>query len=410
MLEKHITHVARKCWRASLKTWSVNTEGTREPRWRWNSMNTSSQRSVFEKVLHSTRAVSGRNSYSEPRSRHHSRTTRCFVSHLWRPDTERSIPSCGSVQRWSGRFPSRPRSYRPQMDWTASGLLDAWCSDSIAASEPESSRYNRPASFLNPTRNLPRNTSVFIQMIWDRWRSRIFPQEHSIPTFILHSTQKSPQFCYDLCFITQFKCNGLINSFEIQSNITIFNFCCFLAVTFDHLTTLDKQSCFFLELSAPGPRGLCTPSESSGHTVSRGRIYGRFVRQLLWATSPMHRLLGGAMRTPTLDNGFSQCWTNWRSTVSSPMNFPHMRSCVSKCAGGYSIRSWTTNSMFYISCSLQREKCHILSDLERTIGPFQLHIIQLSKRISWLLCYTRTAIRYSATNLSVLLILLLILF
>ena len=164
------------------------------------------------------------------------------------------------------------------------------------------------------------------------------------------------------------------------------------------------------ELSAPGPRGLCTPSESSGHTVSRGRIYGRFVRQLLWATSPMHRLLGGAMRTPTLDNGFSQCWTNWRSTVSSPMNFPHMRSCVSKCAGGYSIRSWTTNSMFYISYSLQTKKCHILSDLERTIGPFQLHIIQLSKRISWLLCYTRTAIRYSATNLSVLLILVLILF
>ena len=93
-----------------------------------------------------------------------------------------------------------------------------------------------------------------------------------------------------------------------------------------------------------------------------------------------------------------------------PHEFPsHEELCEQMCRG-YSIRSWTTNSMFYISCSLQREKCHILSDLERTIGPFQLHIIQLSKRISWLLCYTRTAIRYSATNLSVLLILLLILF
>ena len=50
-----------------------------------------------------------------------------------------------------------------------------------------------------------------------------------------------------------------------------------LGVTFsDRLDFLSIS-----ELSAPGPRGLCTPSESSGHTVSRERIYGRFVRQLL---------------------------------------------------------------------------------------------------------------------------------
>ena len=47
---------------------------------------------------------------------------------------------------------------------------------------------------------------------------------------------------FELCFITQFKCNGLHDSFEIELNIT-FNICGFSSVT---ITTLDKQSCFLL--------------------------------------------------------------------------------------------------------------------------------------------------------------------
>ena len=44
---------------------------------------------------------------------------------------------------------------------------------------------------------------------------------------------------FKLCFISQFKCNGLHDSFEIELNITI---CGFSSAT---ITTLDKQPVFY---------------------------------------------------------------------------------------------------------------------------------------------------------------------
>ena len=88
------------------------------------------------------------------------------------------------------------------------------------------------------------------------------------------------------------------------------------------------------ELSAPGPRGLCTPSESSGHTVSRGRIYGRFVRQLLWATSPMHRLLGGAMRNANSRQRLQSVLNKLKKHGFLPHEFPsHEELCEQMCRG-----------------------------------------------------------------------------
>ena len=47
-----------------------------------------------------------------------------------------------------------------------------------------------------------------------------------------------------LCFISQFKCNGLNNSFEIKWNITISS--CWFYLLLLAITTLDTQSCIII--------------------------------------------------------------------------------------------------------------------------------------------------------------------